>query len=64
MLGMEMQVSASVFVDELRERGLLAVPAGGEVVRFLPPLNVSRAELEKAADIVGSLAAEWNLNED
>ena len=64
MIGLSMHVSASSFVDGLRKRGLLTVPAGGEVVRFLPPLNVSRAELEKAADIVGSLAAEWNLNED
>ncbi|MGE4550676.1 MAG: aspartate aminotransferase family protein [Opitutales bacterium] len=64
MIGLSMHVSASSFVDGLRKRGLLTVPAGGEVVRFLPPLNVSRAELEKAADIVDSLAAEWNLNED
>ncbi|MFP6900271.1 MAG: aspartate aminotransferase family protein [Opitutales bacterium] len=64
MIGLPMHVSAFAFADGLRKRGLLTVPAGGEVVRFLPPLNVSRPELEKAADIVASLAAEWNLNED
>ena len=62
MLGLSMRVSAAAFVKGLRERGLLTVPAGDEVVRFLPPLNVAREDLAKAADIVESLAAEWDLN--
>ncbi len=64
MIGLVMNDSASAFVDGLRKQGLLTVPAGGEVVRFLPPLNVSRPDLEKAADIVGSLAADWNSNDN
>lgn len=64
MIGVKMLVSASAFVKGLRERGLLTVPAGGEVVRFLPPLNVSRKDLEKAAQIMESVAGEWDLNED
>ncbi len=64
MLGTSMRVSAVDFVKGLRERGLLAVPASGEVVRFLPPLNVSRNDLAEAADIVESLATEWDLNKD
>jgi acetylornithine aminotransferase len=34
------------------DQGLLAVPAGPDVVRFLPPLNVSREEMTKALDIL------------
>jgi len=64
MIGVEMLVPASAFVKRLRERGLLTVPAGGEVVRFLPPLNVSREDLEKAIQIMETVAGEWNLNED
>ncbi len=64
MIGLSMRVSAVAFVKGLRERGLLAVPAGGEVVRFLPPLNVSREDLAAVADIVESLATEWDLNKD
>lgn len=30
------------------EEGLLAIPAGETVVRFLPPLNVTRSEIEEA----------------
>jgi acetylornithine/succinyldiaminopimelate/putrescine aminotransferase len=36
----------------LQEAGLLAIPAGDRVVRFLPPLNVSESELEAGAAIV------------
>ena len=64
MIGLSMRVSAAAFVQDLRKRGLLAVPAGGEVVRFLPPLNVSPEDLEKAAAIVETAAEDWHLNED
>jgi acetylornithine/succinyldiaminopimelate/putrescine aminotransferase len=30
------------------QAGLLLIPAGETVVRFLPPLNVSREEIDKA----------------
>ncbi len=34
------------------ERGLLLVPAGLKVVRFVPPLIVSVAEIDEAVQIV------------
>jgi acetylornithine aminotransferase len=34
------------------ERGLLTVPAGPDVVRFLPPLTVSREEIDDALRIL------------
>ena len=42
-------------VDGLQEAGLLAVPSGTQVIRWLPPLNVSRAEVERAVSILGSV---------
>jgi acetylornithine aminotransferase len=30
--------------------GLLVIPAGDRVVRFLPPLNVQPAEIEEAVE--------------
>ncbi len=39
---------AMYVVNAAREAGLLTVPAGEEVVRWLPPLNVSTAEVEEA----------------
>jgi len=35
----------------LREAGLLVVPSGGNVIRFLPPLNVSPDDLAKSVQI-------------
>ena len=34
------------------QNGLLTVPAGPSVIRWLPPLNVSRAEIDEAVSIL------------
>ncbi len=39
-------------VDALHEAGLLTVPSGTHAVRWLPPLNVSRVEIDEAAAIL------------
>jgi 4-aminobutyrate aminotransferase-like enzyme len=39
-------------VDALHEAGLLTVPSGTHAVRWLPPLNVSLAEIDEAAGIL------------
>ncbi len=50
--------SASLhLVKALMHDGLLTVPAGTDVIRWLPPLNVSHAELDEAVSILeGTLA--------
>lgn len=42
------QTPALFVVNRLMEAGLLTVPAGAEVVRFLPALNVSQEEVDLA----------------
>lgn len=56
MLGMELPEgkSARDFVTHLQEHGLLAIPAGDSVVRFLPPLNVTAEEIDMAAAIIAA----------
>ncbi len=45
----------SLFViNELTRNGLLTVPAGPDVVRWLPPLNITKEDVEKAFDIFAS----------
>jgi acetylornithine/N-succinyldiaminopimelate aminotransferase len=39
---------ALLFTKKLMARGLLAIPAGERVLRLLPPLNVTDAEVEEA----------------
>ncbi len=39
-------------VDRLHEAGMLSIPAGNHTIRWLPPLNVTRAEIDAAIDIL------------
>ncbi len=52
MVGMELKERVGPVVAGLRERGLLAVAAGATVVRFLPPLIVQPAEVDRAVALV------------
>jgi acetylornithine/N-succinyldiaminopimelate aminotransferase len=42
-------------VDRLHEAGLLVVPSGTHALRWLPPLNVSRAQIDEAANLLQSV---------
>ncbi|WP_221032228.1 aspartate aminotransferase family protein [Actomonas aquatica] len=52
MVGLQMVDDAAGWVGKLRDAGLLVPMAGGNVVRLLPPLNATTAELEKAVMIL------------
>ena len=38
--------------NSLREEGLLSVPAAGNIVRFLPPLNINHSHIKRALEIL------------
>ena len=54
----------------LADRGLLAKPTHGNIIRFAPPLVISEAELEEACGIIAasvaatSVAATYDLRQD
>jgi acetylornithine/succinyldiaminopimelate/putrescine aminotransferase len=50
MLGVELDRENKPVIAKMAEHGLLGVPAGTRVVRFLPPLNVTRAEMDEAIE--------------
>ena len=50
-VGVEMRSETGPWITALAERGLLAAPAGGNVVRLLPPLNATAEELARATEI-------------
>lgn len=52
MVGIELKQKVTPYLQALMERGVLALPAGLTVMRFLPPLVISQAELAQAADAV------------
>ncbi len=50
--------TASVrFLNLLHEAGLLAIPAGAQVIRLLPPLNLRQVEAEEAVQLIESVCA-------
>jgi len=50
MIGVELKEKAQPYLMELMKRGILALPAGATVLRFLPPLTISYEELDQVAD--------------
>ena len=57
LVGVQMTADPSSYIAALRERGLLAPSAGGNVVRLLPPLNATADELAKAVAIFRDVLA-------
>ncbi|MBQ0032709.1 MAG: aminotransferase class III-fold pyridoxal phosphate-dependent enzyme, partial [bacterium] len=53
MLGLVVDGEAKDVVEALRGQGLLALTAGKNVVRFLPPLMLAEGDLEDAVDMIG-----------
>lgn len=55
MLGMEMENEVAAVVKECMARGLLLLGAGPKVLRFVPPLNVTKEDVDKAMAILASV---------
>ena len=47
----ELSAEAAPVIQGLSDSGLLVVPSGRHVIRFLPPLNVTDAECDEALGI-------------
>ncbi|MDQ6972604.1 MAG: aminotransferase class III-fold pyridoxal phosphate-dependent enzyme, partial [Mariprofundaceae bacterium] len=43
-------ITAADIIVACREAGLLILPAGPQVLRFLPPLNVTAGEVDEALE--------------
>ena len=52
MIGIICNVSNVELCTNLRDQGLLSVPAGNNVLRFLPPLNIKYEHAEKCIEIL------------
>lgn len=60
MLGMVLDQPAGELVASLREMGLLTIATAENVVRFLPPLNITDNELEEALDMIDDCLLQWH----
>ncbi|PLT48451.1 Acetylornithine aminotransferase [Paenibacillus pasadenensis] len=58
LIGIECGGPVADVIATMRERGLLVVPAGPNVVRLLPNLLVSHAEIDQAVGIIAAVLKE------
>ena len=58
MVGLALKTDPRPIVVKLREAGLVAIPAGGNVLRLLPPLIASEEDLQAATDILFKVFSE------
>jgi acetylornithine/N-succinyldiaminopimelate aminotransferase len=56
--GLKCAGSNAEIVDQARAKGLLLVSAADNVVRLLPPLIISEAELDQGVDLLAEIAAQ------
>ena len=55
--GLELSEPAAPFITAARERGLLVLTAGPEVIRIIPPLVITEPELERGVAILEGILA-------
>jgi acetylornithine/N-succinyldiaminopimelate aminotransferase len=59
LLGVKCVVTAGDVVAKAREKGLLVLTAGDNVLRILPPLVAGAKEIDEAVGILTKVASEW-----
>jgi acetylornithine/N-succinyldiaminopimelate aminotransferase len=63
MLGLKLKVPNTDFVNRLRAHGMLAVGAGDNVVRLLPPLIVEETHVREAMAHLGEAARDFEADQ-
>ncbi|HEY5621186.1 MAG TPA: aspartate aminotransferase family protein [Pontiella sp.] len=58
LLGLVLDVPAAPLQKKLQEKGMLALATAGNVLRLLPPLNVSQEEIEQALERIREACVE------
>jgi 4-aminobutyrate aminotransferase-like enzyme len=56
-LKVEGKLQSAVFVARLQEAGVLMIPAGANVLRLLPALNLTLSEAQEGLQIIESVIA-------
>ena len=58
LLGLVLDVPALPLQKKLQEKGLLTLATAGNVLRLLPPLNVTQEEIDRALEMIGEACVE------
>ncbi len=57
MVAVDLRIRVAPVLAALQERGILALPAGPTVLRFLPPLVIEEADLERVTEDLADVLA-------
>ncbi|GAC1671936.1 MAG: hypothetical protein PVS3B1_11440 [Ktedonobacteraceae bacterium] len=55
LIGIELKKRVQPYLEALCERGILALPAGPNVLRLLPPLVITREQMDRVIDVIAEL---------
>ena len=58
MIGIETSASLSRLVEDARQKGLIILTAGENVIRLLPPLTINREEIQQGIAILNEVFSE------
>jgi acetylornithine/LysW-gamma-L-lysine aminotransferase len=58
LVGVELKKKSAPYIQALGKRGVLALSAGMNVIRFLPPLVITREQLDRVTDTLTQVLAE------
>ena len=60
MIGIKSKISNSIFIEKFVNNGLLVIGASENVIRILPPLNVTKKDLNIALKKIEKTCVEIN----
>ena len=55
MIGIELKQKVAPYLQEMEARRVIALPAGMTVIRLLPPLVISYAQLDRVLAVLGEV---------
>jgi acetylornithine/N-succinyldiaminopimelate aminotransferase len=60
MIGMELEVECGKLVDDMRESGIIVNCAAGNVLRFVPPLVISKTQIDTVTCVLDEVLGKFS----
>ena len=61
MQGIELDVPVGEIINKALEEGLILISAGADIIRFVPPLIISKEDIDKMTEILDRVFMECNI---
>ncbi|HET6273824.1 MAG TPA: aspartate aminotransferase family protein [Bacteroidota bacterium] len=64
MVGLELTIDGTAIIDKLREEGVLLNLTNNTVIRWVPPLNITRIEIDQATEALRNVLHSLRIEEN